>query len=251
MKKYGLIGKTLSYSFSKNYFAAKFSDLGINDSCVYENYELDSIQELHELISNDKTLCGLNVTIPFKEQVMPLLTKIDSAAAEIGAVNTVKIERSSNGKITNLTGFNTDCQGFLKSITPQLKPFHIGALIFGTGGASKAVIWALNKLEIPFIQVSRSSARSVISYNEINEELLTNYPIIINATPVGTFPDIGAAPAIPYQYISEINLLFDLVYNPSITKFMQEGFLRGAEVSNGLEMLKIQADEAWHIWNTP
>ena len=245
MRKFGLIGKTLKHSFSKNYFTEKFESLGISDICSYENFELSSIAEFPSLLQTLNGLSGLNVTIPYKVAIIPFLTDIDKTATEIGAVNTIKFSQNK------LTGFNTDVTGFINAIKPFLKPYHKGALILGTGGASKAVEWSLNKLGIEFMVISRNPGKDYAGYTSVDKEVLRIFPVIINTTPLGTFPEINSAPELPYHLLNGKNLLFDLVYNPPETHFMQLGKKQGATVTNGLEMLKIQAEEAWKIWNAP
>jgi shikimate dehydrogenase len=251
MKTYGLIGKTLSHSFSKRYFTDKFEFEGLSDSCVYKNFELKAIEEFKNLLQKETSLHGLNVTLPYKEQIIPFLDHVDSVALQIGAVNTIKITRTLSGSIYQLTGFNTDVTGFSKTLKPLLQEHHKGALILGTGGASKAVEWVLNELNIPFKKVSRSPEKDMLSYDQLNKETMQEFPVIINTTPVGTFPGIEDAPLIPYEHLSSKNLLYDLIYNPAQTKFLRMAMLNDAIVCNGLEMLKIQAEESWIIWNSP
>lgn len=243
MRTFGLIGYPLSHSFSKGYFAEKFSAEKIKD-CYYENFPLQSIQEFSALITSEKNLCGLNVTIPYKEAVIPLLTELAEAAKNIGAVNTIKF---SSGK---MIGYNTDYIGFLRSLKPLLKPHHQRALILGTGGSSKAVQYALQLLNISFAFVSRSNAKNSFTYENLNAEILQSHTIIINTTPLGMYPHVAAAPNIPYHLLNEKHLLFDLIYNPETTLFLQQGKQQSAKTINGLSMLKIQAEESWKIWNS-
>jgi len=246
MKKYGLIGYPLSHSFSKKYFSEKFIKEAFDDSLVYENFELADLSELPDLINSHPNLIGLNVTIPYKEKVMSFLNEIDEVAMEIGAVNTIKITRDANGVF--LKGYNTDCIGFDTSLTTLLQPHHTGALILGTGGASKAVAYVLRNKNIPCRFVSRNPGSEDLSYSSLNSELLKQYPVIINTTPLGTYPDLSRPP-LPYNLLGPHNLLFDLVYNPPVTEFMNKGMEVGATVYNGYDMLVAQAEASWMIWN--
>lgn len=246
MKKYGLTGYPLSHSFSRRFFTDKFA--AENIAATYDNYEISSIDQFREIVINNPELIGLNVTIPYKEQVIPLLDEVNESAQEIGAVNTVKITRT--GREITLTGYNTDAYGFEKSLTPLLKPHHRKALILGTGGASKAVKYVLTKLNINYISASIEELRvNEIRYTDINSAIMAERLLIINATPLGTYPKIDTFPPIPYDNITEKHLLFDLVYNPEETVFMQKGRTHGAVVKNGYEMLVGQALRAWEIWN--
>lgn len=238
--KFGLIGKDISYSFSKNYFTLKFKKLGLNDY-EYVNFDLKSIDEFKDLIS--KELKGLNVTIPYKESIINFLDEIDDEAKLIGAVNTIKIDKRGR-----LTGFNTDVYGFEESLKPKLKKSHKKALVLGTGGASKAVCYVLDKLKIDYLLVSRSPEKTQISYTDLNRSLLEKYTIIINCTPLGTYPKVEEYPKIPYDCITKKHLLYDLIYNPEKTQFLKEGEKRGADISNGLKMLELQAEKSWKIW---
>lgn len=240
--KFGLIGKDISYSFSKNYFSSKFKNLGL-DNYEYVNYDLKSIDEFKNI--KNKELKGLNVTIPYKESVIEFLDVINDEAKLIGAVNTIKIDKK--GK---LTGFNTDVYGFEESLKPLLKKSHKKALVLGTGGASKAVCYVLDKLKIDYLLVSRNPEITQVSYNDLNKELLENYTIIINCTPIGTYPKIDEFPKIPYNYITNKHLLYDLIYNPEKTRFLREGEKRGATISNGRKMLELQAEKSWNIWKS-
>lgn len=244
--KYGLIGYPLTHSFSKNFFTEKFSVEGTN--AEYSNYEIKEIGLLPEIISNNPGLIGLNVTIPYKEQVLRFLDKIDSAAAEINAVNTIKITRRNNGHV--LEGFNTDLIGFENSIRPLLQKHHRKALILGSGGASKAVIKVFASLGIDTIIVSRNPQyKGEISYGDLEKGVMESYKIIVNCTPIGTYPLIEGCPPIPFEFIDDQNLLYDLVYNPPLTEFLKQGQLKGAAIKNGLEMLHLQALASWNIWN--
>jgi len=244
MKTYGLIGYRLSHSFSKKYFNEKFAKENIED-CVYENFPLETINEFTTLLQTTPDLKGCNVTIPYKEEIIPYLNELDSAAKEIGAVNVVKI--LPNGK---LIGYNSDYYGFktsLEKFIPANQSFR--ALILGTGGAAKAVAVALKDLGIPYQYVSRSKGDGVISYAEIDSKVLEQHSIIINTSPLGMYPDVDSFPAIPYQFLTDKHYLYDLVYNPEVTTFMRKGQEHGAHVVNGLEMLIGQAEKAWEIWN--
>ena len=242
MKQFGLIGYPLSHSFSKTYFSKKFSEENILD-CQYDNYPLESIDEFSALAKSNNSLKGINVTIPYKEQVIPFLDELDGEAKEIGAINTIQF---SNGK---MKGFNTDVHGFIESLRPLLPQKPIEALILGTGGASKAVSFGLKKLGIKVQFISRSANEQAISYNEANLDLIKKHLLIINTTPLGMYPNVDDCPPIAYGGISSEHILFDLVYNPEKTLFLQRGYDRGAVIKNGLEMLHLQAEKAWEIWN--
>lgn len=245
MQKFGLIGKTLKHSFSKNFFTEKFERENID--AQYDFYELTTIDEF-ALIKEDASLCGLNVTIPYKEQIFKFLDEVDETALAIGAVNTIKFIRD-NGKLT-LKGYNTDIIGFTDSLKPLLKPCHRKALILGTGGASKAVFRALLNLGITPTYVSRSRREEMLSYDDLNEAVMADYLLIINCSPVGMFPNVDAAPNIPYQFLTQDHCLYDLVYNPIKTLFCKKGEEQGAVTKNGLEMLHGQAIASWKIWNS-
>lgn len=238
MKTYGLIGKNISYSFSRNYFNNKFKNENILNS-QYINFDIDNLSELNNIFNINNY--GFNVTIPYKETIIPYLDSLDFHAEQIGAVNTIQIE---NGK---KIGFNTDWIGFKKSLGPLLKPHHKKALILGTGGASKAVIYALKQFQIQTLIVSRNGETT---YEDLSEEIIQNNTIIINCTPVGTFPNTDSAPEIPYQFITKNHLIYDLIYNPAETLFLKKCKENGAVTKNGLEMLEIQAEESWKIWNS-
>jgi len=246
MKHYGLIGYPLTHSFSKNFFTEKFEKE--NTNAIYENFEIENISFLPGIIKSNPKLSGLNVTIPYKEQVIPFMDELDNEAQRVGAVNTIKINRE--GKNINLKGFNTDIRGFENSLKPLLKSYHKKALILGTGGASKAIKYVLKKLGIEYISASIEELKeNEIRYEEIDEKMISQRLIIINATPLGTYPDVETFPPIPYGFLTEKHLLFDLVYNPSVTKFMEKGISEGAVVKNGYEMLVMQALESYKIWN--
>ncbi|HEU0110405.1 MAG TPA: shikimate dehydrogenase [Flavisolibacter sp.] len=243
MRRFGLIGKTLKHSFSKKYFTQKFRDNNITN-CTYESFELQSIDLLPQLIEDHPDLEGLNVTIPYKEQVLPFLSNADHIVSAIGACNCIKIE----GK--KLFGFNTDVVGFKNSLQPKLGVQHTKALILGTGGAAKAVEYTLKELNINYLIVSRKQSPHTVNYTSIDDTLISDYKLIINTTPLGMYPDVGTYPDIPYKTISSEHLLFDLVYNPEKTVFLKKGEEQGAQIVNGLEMLVLQAEESWRIWNS-
>ncbi|WP_370476828.1 shikimate dehydrogenase family protein [Tamlana flava] len=244
MNKLGLLGRNISYSFSKAYFKKKFEDEGI-DNTSYENFDIENIDHFPSIVKNTKGLKGLNVTIPYKEQVIPYLDKLNKKAKEIGAVNTIKITKK--GK---LVGYNTDCYGFKKSLEPFIKKHHRKALVLGTGGASKAIAYSLKELGISFQYVSRKLSNGIaFSYETLTVEDIENHQIIINCTPLGTFPNIDVCPDIQYNAITEKHILFDLIYNPEETKFLSLGKQNGATIINGLNMLKLQAQKAWSIWD--
>ncbi|GAA3567943.1 shikimate dehydrogenase [Snuella lapsa] len=245
IKKLGLLGKNISYSFSKTYFKLKFEEEQIADTS-YENFDIESIDLFPEIIKNTEGLKGLNVTIPYKEQVIPYLNKVNKKAKAIGAVNTIKITKK--GK---LVGYNTDCYGFKKSLKPYLKKHHKKALILGTGGASKAIAYSLKKLGIDISYVSRKASKGVdYTYTSLTENDIKSHQLIINCTPLGTFPNIDNCPDIPYKAITEKHILFDLIYNPEETKFLKLGKMAHATTVNGLAMLQFQAEKAWSIWNS-
>lgn len=244
MLHFGLIGHPLGHSFSKKYFTEKFEHEGID--ATYELFDIDDISLLPGLLK-DEQLTGLNVTIPYKEQVIPYLDAIDERAAEIGAVNVIKITR--DGEHILLTGSNSDVVGFRESIRPLIRAHHKKALVLGTGGASKAVIYGLKELGITSTLVSRSPRKEGLTYNDLTGEIMSEFNVIVNASPVGTFPHDNEAPAIPYEFITSDHLLYDLVYNPPLTRFLSLGQEKGATIKNGLEMLEGQAIEAWEIWN--
>ncbi|MCO5233247.1 MAG: shikimate dehydrogenase [Chitinophagales bacterium] len=240
--KLGLIGYPLSHSFSKGYFTEKFKREHILNH-EYDIYPLEKIEDVQNLFQ-DEQLIGLNVTIPYKEAVIPFLDTLDETAREIGAVNTIKI--SNNKK----TGYNTDCYGFEMSFKPLLQTHHRKALVFGTGGASKAVVYVLKKLGIPFQYVSRTPIEGQWSYHDISIRTLQEYTILINTTPLGMYPQINTLPPIPYHGIHAGHYLYDLVYNPEVTLFLKEGINKGATIKNGLDMLYYQAEKAWNIWDS-
>jgi len=248
MKCYGLIGFPLSHSFSENYFTEKFIREGITD-CTYDNFPLAHIGLLNRLITEKDNLCGLNVTIPYKEQVIPFLHSVEEEITHIGAVNTIKVIR--NGSNFHLKGFNTDVHGFSASLRPFLKGHFKNALILGTGGASKAVAYVLKKMGIVVTYVSRAPKQpGHISYEQLTRQIISSSQVIVNASPVGMYPNIGSCPPIPYQYLTPDHVLFDLIYNPPETIFLAQGRKMGVAVINGTQMLHLQADKAWEIWNS-
>ena len=276
MTTYGLIGYPLGHSFSRKFFTEKFEKEGID--AQYLNFEIPSIEEFPEIIKNNPELRGLNVTIPYKQQVMQYLDDISEEAKAIGAVNVVRIERPSpqpspimgretmrnagnkpdglpmkgdmsEGLRGSLIGYNSDVIGFVESIKPLLKPHHKKALILGTGGASKAIRYGLEKkLGMKTLFVSRSAREGMITYEEVTAEVLKEYEVIVNCSPVGMYPHVDECPALPYEAMNENNLLYDLVYNPLETLFMKKGAEQGATVKNGLEMLHLQAIASWKFW---
>lgn len=239
--RFGLVGKDISYSFSKGYFTDKFAKLNL-EGYSYENFDLQSIDEFSELVHSNPDVKGLNVTIPYKQEVMSFLDELDAQAEEIGAVNTIKF----NGN--RLIGYNTDAYGFQNSIKPFLKPHHTKALILGTGGASKAISFVFKQLGIDVTYISRNPDASQLGYGDLNQSVLENHTILVNCTPRGTHPNVYERPNIPYAHITEKHLLFDLIYNPEKTAFLKEGERRGADIVNGFRMLQLQADRAWEIW---
>jgi shikimate dehydrogenase len=242
-KLFGLIGYPLTHSFSKNYFTQKFQREGVSD-CVYELFPLEQIESFPDLIAAHSNLTGLNVTIPYKEKVLPYLTELSDAVKEVGACNCIKVQNDK------LTGYNTDVTGFENSLKPLLKPNHTRALVLGTGGAAKAVVWVLKKLGIAYGYVSRRTGDGMLSYDELTEEIIRRYPLIINTTPLGMQPNVESKPSLPYKAIGEEHLCYDLVYNPVKTGFLAEAEKRGAVIKNGQEMLELQAEAAWAVWNS-
>lgn len=247
MKKFGLIGYPLGHSFSKNFFNEKFQSENID--AEYVNFEIPTIDDLPKVIASNPNLAGLNVTIPYKEKVISFLDELDKDAAAIGAVNVIRIEHTRNNKV-KLTGYNSDVIGFSRSIEPLLETYHKKALILGTGGASKAVNHALKELGLETLFVSRSRHNdNTVTYEELTPEMMDEYKVIVNCTPVGMYPKADQCPDIPYGCITPRHLLYDLLYNPSTTLFMKKGEDQGAVVKNGLEMLLLQAYGSWDIWN--
>ena len=243
MRVFGLIGKTLKHSFSKVYFTLKFAQLGITD-CRYENFELPSIDDFKALLDSQPELEGLNITIPYKEAVVPFLDVQMPVVREVGACNCIKIMGGQ------LFGFNTDVVGFRQSLQKVLLPHHTKALVLGTGGAAKAVHYALKELGITATPVSRSTGTKGLTYEELSKYVVEHHPLIINTTPVGMYPNIEEAPSLPYEFLTPRHLLYDLTYNPAKTLFLQKGEEQGARICNGQEMLELQAEESWRIWNS-
>lgn len=241
MAEFGLIGKNIDYSFSRGYFSKKF----LNEKLPYSyvNFDIPHIEEFPEILKTNPQLKGLNVTIPYKESIIPYLDHLDPRAKEIGAVNTILLHWGKT------YGFNTDWIGFSKALEPSLPLKKNSALILGTGGASKAIAFALEKFGIDFMYVSRNQLSNGLTYKDLTKEIILNHSLIINCTPVGTFPEVTASPPLPYEYIGEQHVLFDLIYNPSETAFLREGKIRGARTENGLKMLEFQAEAGWSIWN--
>ncbi|MFI3285314.1 MAG: shikimate dehydrogenase [Rikenellaceae bacterium] len=243
MRKFGLIGKSLKHSFSAKYFSEKFEREQINN-CSYSLFELEKIEDILDLLRKEPELCGFNITIPYKQQIFPYLDSIDIEAERIGAVNCVKIVE---GK---LHGYNADIVGLRSSMAKLLKGAYIDrALVLGTGGASSAVQYMLGEMGVEFELVSRDPLKSTITYSTISPEEILRAKLIINTTPLGTFPNIDSAPSIPYAFVSPSHYLFDLVYNPPVTQFLSYGQQRGAQTLNGEVMLLAQAEESWRIWN--
>jgi shikimate dehydrogenase len=249
MKTYGLVGYPLGHSFSKKFFTEKFNNEGLSD-CQYLNFELDTIAKFPSIFKGNENICGLNCTIPYKQQVMQYLDEIDEETKIVGAVNTIKPIRIDGN--LRLKGFNTDIIGFERSLRPMLSEKHTKALILGTGGASKAIKHILSKLGIDFISASIEEElfENEIRYEQITGEVISERRVIINATPLGTYPKVDNCPNLAYEYLTSEHVLFDLVYNPEVTLFMKKGMERGAKVKNGLEMLHEQAIAAWEIWNS-
>mgnify|MGYP005626108243 FL=1 len=247
MHKYGLIGKNISYSFSKHYFTSKFDREQIPNTS-YVNFDCQRIEDAHSYLLNSK-ISGYNVTIPYKEAIIPFLDQLDIHASNIGAVNTIK--RNQAGK---LVGYNTDYIGFKDSFLERcgnlfaIAPTPKKALILGTGGASKAVLYALNTLGFTCTYVSRNKSGEIISYQDLTASVIGSHTLIVNCTPLGTFPNVDASPDIPYQYLQDSHILYDLIYNPEKTSFLKKGEMQGATIISGLRMLELQAEAAWEIW---
>ena len=246
MDKYGLIGFPLGHSFSISYFNQKFQDEGID--AIYENYEISTIDALDEILSSNPNLRGLNVTIPYKEKVMPYLDHISPEARAIGAVNVIKVIHKGNDVI--LKGYNSDVIGFTKSIEPMLdSKWHKKALILGTGGASKAIDFGLRNLGLETVFVSRFERQGTIQYQNITPEIIREYNVIVNCTPLGMYPKTEVCPNLPYEAMDSHTILYDLIYNPDETLFMKRGAEYGAQTKNGLEMLLLQAFASWEFWH--
>ena len=241
IRLFGLLGHPLSHSFSAKYFNEKFKAENLH--CKYENFDLPEIPDLKSFIDSRINLAGLNVTIPYKMDIIEKLDSIDAEANKIGAVNVVQIK---NGK---LKGFNTDYIAFMQSVSPLINPNNSRALILGFGGASKAVKYALKKWHIPYSVVSRENGKADYTYNNINSEILENHNLIINTTPLGNHPNVNQLPEIPYDLLNKNHVLYDLTYNPEVTEFMKKGIKKGCQVKNGFDMLVRQAELSWEIWN--
>ena len=245
MRRYGLIGLKLGHSFSARYFAEKFQCEGLAEECSYDLYELPSIECVTEFIRNTDSLQGFNVTIPYKQQIIPYLDSLSREAQDIGAVNCVKISQDGH-----TTGYNTDIDGIRFSLDKLLQGADVeAALLLGTGGASQAVQYVLAERNIPFSIVSRDKAKENFTYGELSQEIIASHPLIINSSPVGMYPNVDDAPSLPYEYLTPSHYLFDLVYNPITTKFMERGARYGAQTLSGLDMLYAQAEAAWAIWS--
>lgn len=248
MKLYGLLGYPLGHSFSAKYFAEKFAKEGID--ATYKNFEFAEVADAVAYLLQQDDLQGFNVTIPHKQAIMPYLNGLSAEAEAIGAVNVVCVKRDADGMV-KLLGCNSDVVGFSNSIQPLLRPMlHSKALVLGTGGASKAVMYGLRKLGVEPIYVSRTPKEGQLTYNDLTPEVMRDYKVIVNCTPLGMYPKVDACPDIPYQYLTPDHLLYDLVYNPLETLFMKRGAAQGAVVKNGLEMLHLQAEAAWVDWNS-
>lgn len=244
MDQYGLIGFPLGHSFSRSYFNERFRKERIN--AEYLNFEIPTIENFPDILKNNPSLKGLNVTIPYKEKIIPYLDELSIEASSIKAVNVIKIVK--NNDKTELIGHNTDVIGFTQSLKPLLKPYHAKALVLGTGGASKAVCHGLNLLGIDYQYVSRHESETAISYEQLTPQIMAEHEVIVNCTPIGMYPHTEECPNIPYEQLTPNHLLFDLIYNPDVTLFMQKGIQQGAIAKNGMEMLKLQAIAAWEIW---
>ncbi len=256
MRRFGLIGYPLTHSFSRKYFKEKFLKENL-EAHFYQNFPLQEINDFESILLQNPDILGLNVTIPYKVAIIPFLNELDETAKAVGAVNTIKITRLNKTKNLEsikkdfyLKGFNTDTYGFEMSLKPLLQPNHYKALILGTGGASKAIEYVFNKLGIEYLIVSRNpKGDNQVAYSELNDTAIKNFRLIVNTTPLGTYPNVDECPDIPYQYITHQHFLYDLVYNPEETLFLKHGKEKGAIIQNGLSMLKLQAEKAWEIWN--
>ncbi len=249
MKHFGLFGHPLEHSYSKKFFTEKFMREG-KDDCVYENYESTDIYDLKKIVHENPDLLGLNVTIPFKQEVIPLLDNLDDISQKIGAVNTIRIHRQDQNKF-ELHGFNTDAWGFELALRPILRPHHRRGLILGTGGSAKAISYVFRKLNIEHFFVTREDSRFHYTYADLNQNTMKAFQIIVNTTPLGMFPDVDTFPNIPYEFLTHKNLCFDLTYNPAQTRFLEKSKESGAFIHNGFRMLRLQAEKSWEIWNTP
>lgn len=244
-KMYGLIGFPLGHSFSQQFFNSKFIAEGIN--ATYRNFELPDIGDFMELLSEYPDLCGLNVTIPYKQAVIPYMDSMDKVAKEVGAVNVIKFIGNSNNP--KLKGYNSDVIGFTNSIKPLLTPQRDKALVLGSGGASRAICYSLKQLGVTPVIVSRTKRPGVITYADLTPEVMSEHKIVVNTTPLGMYPKIDECPDIPYDCLTPEHLCYDLLYNPDETLFMKKAALQGAETKNGIEMLMLQAFATWDIWN--
>jgi shikimate dehydrogenase len=242
MRLFGLIGYPLTHSFSKNYFTEKFKKEAI-ENCRYENFQLETIEDLPKIIYENTDLQGLNITIPYKESVLQFLDESNELVKQTGACNCIKILDRK------LIGYNTDVIGFEKALLNKIDPSHKNALVLGTGGAAKAVEFVLRKTGIDYKHVSRHPSANIFSYKQLIPEVIEKNTLIINTTPLGMYPNITEFPPLPYEAITEKHLLFDLVYNPAKTLFLRKGEERGASIQNGYDMLVYQAEESWNIWN--
>lgn len=244
---YGLIGHPLGHSFSENFFNQKFKSENID--AKYVNFDIPSIKDVTNIIKENKNIKGLNVTIPYKEQIIPFLDEIDSNAALIGAVNVIRFISNKNGEV-KLKGYNSDVIGFCDSLKPLLSTHHTHALVLGTGGAAKAITYGLKSLGIESIYVSRTKQDGSLTYEELSPEIMEKYKVIVNTSPVGMYPHVDNCPNIPYELLTPQHLCYDVIYNPDVTLFMKKAQEQGAVIKNGLEMLLLQAFAAWEIWNS-
>jgi len=244
MNIFGLVGRDIDYSFSQKYFSDKFQNEQI-ENVLYKNFDIPDISHFPQIIKKNKDLKGLNITIPYKQTIIPYLDKLSLKAEQIGAINCVKITKNNK-----LKGYNTDIYGFKKSLLPLLESHHTKALIFGTGGASKAVEYVLKQLNILYKYVYRNPQKENLSYDAISKDIIESHTLLINCTPIGTFPRVEESPLIDYKSLSEKHLVFDLVYNPAQTKFLRLAKEKGATTKNGYEMLVYQAEKSWRIWNS-
>jgi len=242
MRVFGLIGKSLEHSFSKEYFTRKFESDGID--AVYRNFEFEKVEDIRPFIDDLDGVVGLNVTIPYKEKIIPFLDDIEESAKEIGAVNTIVIQNNK------WVGYNTDQYGFMTSLKPFLSNKHERALILGSGGASRAIQYALKGMSIVSHVVAREKGSADLTYEELNNHVIEACKLIINTTPLGMFPNLDESPTIPYEFIAKEHLVYDLIYNPEKTQFLMRAEERGASIMNGIDMLRLQAEKAWEIWNT-
>ena len=242
-RKFGLLGKNIDYSFSRKYFSDKFLRENLSNHS-YVNFDLPTLENFEQILHNEPDLCGMNVTIPYKIEVIPFLDQISEEVKSIGAVNTILWD--AKGKTI---GHNTDHTGFKKALGEQTNELPKKALILGTGGASGGIRYALENLNCEVIFASRTSKKDNLTYEELTEDLMNSVDLIVNSTPLGTYPDTNQAPKLPYQFLNEQHLLFDLIYNPSETLFMKKGIEKGAQVCNGYQMLVYQAEKSWELWN--